>query len=123
MLPLFFPSWGVFLFFVVLCYSPKDAGLDGSALLKQLLNDEMARFRQRGVPVDSNVKLQALFNASARLMEVSTADQAMHLLLSRYGISIYSACMWKSVGSCCPIWHHVIVLFVAREYIQTFAMH
>lgn len=65
------------------CHSPKDAGLDGSAYLKQLLNDEMAMFRQKGVAIDSNVKLQALFNASARLLEVSTADHAMHLLLNR----------------------------------------
>jgi len=62
--------------------SPKDAGLDGDAQLKQLLNEEINDFKQKGVAIDSNVKLQALFNASARLMEVSSAEQAMNLLLS-----------------------------------------
>jgi len=62
--------------------SPKDAGICGNSALKQQLSDEINVFKRNGYPVNPNVKLQALFNVSARVLEVATPDQALHLLLS-----------------------------------------
>lgn len=62
--------------------SPKDAGLDGAnSELKHLVEEEIVSFKQAGFSIDTNMKLQALFNAVARFMQVETPEDAMGLLL------------------------------------------